>query len=174
MLPNFNGIATTKDSVLNFFHSIIYKKVFWFIFIIIVIPRWPKYHYFLSRDTKFLHNFKHLTSSKCRKIFDPNHQVNLGEGYPPTAWQVTSISLSADKWLILSKIETPVGFTEKQNTLFSLEHVLSIAYIYNIKERWWYGNYYTFQQIFSIDKKLLFKEYFLSNKAWKTNVIKLL
>ena len=51
----------------------------------------------LSRDTKFLHNFKHLTSSKCRKIFDPNHQVNLGEGYPPTAWQVTSISLSADK-----------------------------------------------------------------------------
>ena len=68
----------------------------------------------LSTYTRFRHNVKHLTSSKCRKIFDPNHQVNLGEGYPPTAWQVTSISLSADRWLILSKIETPVGFTEKQ------------------------------------------------------------
>ena len=47
--------------------------------------------------TRFPRNSKQLTSSKCRKIFDPNHQVNLGEGYPPTAWQVTSISLSADK-----------------------------------------------------------------------------
>ena len=125
-----------------------------------------------SKYTRFLHNFKHLTSSKCRKIFDPNHQVNLGEGYPPTAWQVTSISLSADKWLILSKIETPVGFTEKQNTLFSLEHVFSIAYIFRkIHYSWGYNNncfsiHFIFSQYFILEYShiLHFNKYLASTK----------
>ena len=122
--------------------------------------------------TRFPRNSKQLTSSKCRKIFDPNHQVNLGEGYPPTAWQVTSISLSADKWLILSKIETPVGFTEKQNTLFSLEHVFSIAYIFRkIHYSWGYNNncfsiHFIFSQYFILEYShiLHFNKYLASTK----------
>ena len=53
-----------------------------------------------------------LTSSNARSSLEPSNQVNLGDGYPPTAWQVTSTSLSADTWLILSNIETSVGFTK--------------------------------------------------------------
>ena len=54
----------------------------------------------------------YLTSSNGLNIFEPSHQVSFGEGYPPTAWHVTSTSLSADTWFILSSIETAVGFTE--------------------------------------------------------------
>ena len=53
-----------------------------------------------------------LTSSSARSNLEPSNHVNLGDGYPPTAWQVTSTSLSADTWLILSNIETAVGFTK--------------------------------------------------------------
>ena len=70
-------------------------------------------HY--DKDTKILNNnssYFQLTSSNARSSLEPSNQVNFGDGYPPTAWQVTSTSLSADTWLILSNIETAVGFTK--------------------------------------------------------------
>ena len=70
--------------------------------------------YITKRTKKLNHDpsYFQLTSSNARSSLDPSNQVNLGDGYPPTAWQVTSTSLSADTWLILPNIETAVGFTK--------------------------------------------------------------
>ena len=80
-----------------------------------------------ARNELFI--LKYLTSSNGRSIFEPSHQVNWGEGYPPTAWQVTSTSLSADTWLILSRIETAVGFTKNRITGYQIHLNLSSRFL---------------------------------------------